>query len=78
METQERGPGRYRVTHVPSGAAYEDDSNDLRRSCELNRIWLADRLHTDPGLTKAYEQSNKMNITDRLAEFKFERVPCDR
>ena len=78
METQERGPGRYRVTHVPSGATYEDDAEDLQRACSRQRGLLADGLHRDPGLTKAYEQSNKMNITDRLAEFKFERVPCDR
>ena len=74
METQERGPGRFRVSH-PSGASYDADSEDLRRSCAHQRVLLADGLHPDPEITKAYSLSNKMNITDRLDEFKFERVP---
>lgn len=75
METAERGPGRFRVTHVPSGVYHEDVTDDMRRACELARIHLADGLHAAEPLQSAYDHSTKAGIVERLDEFKFERIP---
>jgi len=74
MESEWTGPGRFRLTHIPSGVSHEAETDDLKRACAHSRVLLADGLHPDAGLSLAYNTSTRMNITDRLSEFKFERL----
>lgn len=74
METSEIGPGRFRVTHVPTGTSYDGETQDMRSECRRQRVLLADKIHPSPALVRAFLASRSMDIGDRLTEFRFERI----